>query len=303
MLWRRRLPLANERGVNVDRIVQGRSATLTHTFYSDGTATNPSPDSATIGITREDGTVLVAAGTGTTDTGTGTVTYTLTPTHTALLDVLTVTWTATFGGQSQSFVTHVEIRGDVLFTIAEARALKPLDSTTTYPTASIVAARTIAETALEDACHVPFVPTYFRTTVEGNWRGDVLLPIVRPLTITSVAVDGIAVTLSDVTLYEDGRLYYAAGWPMGAGVTRRNIAVQGTYGYPYPPPRVSRAALLLAKRFLVDSPVSDRATTLTTEDGTTSLLVTAGVRQAVFDIPEANAIVDHYGMQDAFAVA
>jgi hypothetical protein len=287
----------------MERIVQGRSATLTHTFYSDGTATNPSPDAATIGITREDGTILVAAGTGTTDTGTGTVTYTLTPTQTALLDILTVTWTATFGGQSQTFVDTVEVRGDVLFTLADARALKPLDSTTTYTSAAIIAARTLAETALEDACHVAFVPTYFRTTVEGNWRSDVLLPVVRPLSIMSVSIDGVAVTTTDVTLYEDGRLSYAAGWPTGAGLTRRNITVKGTYGYPYPPPRVSRAALLLAKRFLVDSPVSDRATTLTTEDGTTSFLVTAGVRQAVFDIPEANAIVDHYGMQDAFAVA
>jgi hypothetical protein len=50
------------------------------------------------------------------------------------LDKWTVDWVATFGGQSQTFRTFVEVAGDVLFTLSEARALKPLDNTTTYPT-------------------------------------------------------------------------------------------------------------------------------------------------------------------------
>jgi hypothetical protein len=292
------------------RVVQGRGATLTHTFYSDGTATNPSPDTATIGITRDDGTVLVAAGTATTDTGTGTVSYPLTPTHTAALDMLKVTWTASFGGQSQGFIDYVEIRGDVLFTVADARTIKPLDSTANYSTAAIVAARTLAETALEEACMVPFVPTYFTCTLDGNGKTDILLPITRPLTITSAVIDGVAATVSDIKLYDTGNLFLGVGWSRdwssaspASQAKRRNIVITGTYGYAAPPPRVSRACLLLAKRFLVDSPVSDRATSLTTQDGTTQFLVTAGIRQAVFDIPEANAVVDQYGVRRAYAIA
>jgi hypothetical protein len=285
------------------RIVQSRGATLTHTFYSDGTATNPSPDSATIGITHDDGTVLVAAGTSTTDTGTGTVTYTLTPTQTAALDILKVTWTATFGGQSQGFVDYVEIRGDVLFTVADARTIKPLDSVTSYPTAMIVAARILAETALEEACVVPFVPTYFKCTLDGNGKTDILLPITRPLTITSATINGTAITVSDIDLYDTGALYFGTGWTLGLRASRQNIVITGTHGYAAPPPRVSRACLLLAKRFLVDSPVSDRATSLTTQDGTTQFLVTAGVRQAMTDLPECNACVDIYGVRRAYAIA
>jgi hypothetical protein len=292
------------------RIIQGRGATLTKTLQSDGVSTNPVPDVTTIGITRDDGTVLVAAGTATTDTGTGTVTYVLTPAQTATLDILRVTWTATFGGQSQGFIDYVEIRGDVLFTVADARTIKPLDSTTSYPTANIVAARTLAETALEEACIVPFVPTYFKCTLDGNGKTDILLPVTRPLTITSAVIDGTAATVSDITLYDTGNLFLGVGWSRdwssaspASQARRGNIVITGTHGYAAPPPRVSRACLLLAKRFLVDSPVSDRATSLTTQDGTTQFLVTAGVRQAVFDIPEANAIVDQYGMRRAYAIA
>jgi hypothetical protein len=94
----------------LQRIAQGRSATLTHTFLSGGVAADPIPDTATIAITRADGTVL-AASSPATEAGTGKVTVTLTPAQTALLDTLTLTWTATFGGQSQPFVDYVEVAG------------------------------------------------------------------------------------------------------------------------------------------------------------------------------------------------
>src|SRR5215217_5884268 len=103
----------------MERIAQGRSATLTHTFYVDGVATNPSPDTATVAITRADGTALVPAG-AVTDAGTGVVTLTLTPTETALLDTLKVTWTASFGGQSQGFTDYVEVAGGFLFSLSQA---------------------------------------------------------------------------------------------------------------------------------------------------------------------------------------
>jgi hypothetical protein len=292
----------------MQRILQGRSAILTQTFQADGVATDPSPDSATVTITRDDGTVIVD-GQAATEAGTGVVTYTLTPAMTATLDLLTVRWAATFGAQAQTFTDQMEVRGGVLFTIADARRMKPFDSATSYPADVIVAARTLAETALEEAARVPFVPTYFRRTLDGDARTDLLLPVVRPLSITSVTVDGDAVDTSTVRLYDDGRLYCARGWVSGpsagwmVGRPRSSVVVTGTYGYPYPPPRVSHACLLLAKRWAVDSPVSDRATSMTTEDGTTQMLVTAGVRQAVFDVPECNSVIREYGARAAYAIA
>jgi hypothetical protein len=103
------------------RIVRGRSAELSYTFYVDGNATDPTPDSASVSITRADGSTLTPSAS-VDNSGVGVVSITLTPAETALLDTLTVTWTATFAGQAQTFVDTVEVAGDVLFTIAEARA-------------------------------------------------------------------------------------------------------------------------------------------------------------------------------------
>lgn len=278
----------------MQRIVRGLSATLSYTFYSDGTATNPSPDATTVTITRDDGTAIVTGAAATEGATAGVVTYTLTPAQTATLDILTVAWTATFGGQAQTFTDIVEVAGGVLFTIAQARAVSPLNDTSTYTTARIVEARTMVETALEDACGVAFVPRYKRQFVSGNGRSTVILPP-RTTAIRSVTLDGAVVSqgyVDTMRLLPTGEVYYPSWWSQGYA----NYEIAFEHGYDYPPPRVTHAALKLAKRYLVDSPVSDRATTLTTEDGTTQFLVTAGVRQAVFDIPEANAVVDQYSL-------
>lgn len=283
----------------MQRIVRGLSATLSHTFYVDGTATNPSPDAATVTITRDNGTVLVAAAAAT-DTGAGTVSYTLTPAQTVLLDTLTVAWTATFGGQAQAFTDIVEIVGGVLFTVAQARAVNPLADTVKYPPQKIIEARTLVETALEDACGVAFVPRYRREQVNGQGGRELVLSMPRVRSIRSASLDGTAFTageLADIVPSGTSVVYTPNRWTAGF----RNYEVVYEHGYDEPPPRVTNAALLLARRYLVDSPVSDRATSLTTEDGTTQFLVTAGVRQAVFDIPECNAVVAQYSLNACVA--
>jgi hypothetical protein len=278
----------------MQRLLTGTPATISMTLRVDATATDPSPDSATITITRADGTVMVAAAAAT-NSGTGVFSYALSAAQLATLDELTVQWVSALGTVTDT----VEVVGGFHFALSEARALKPMDDAATYSAARLTQARTLAETALEDACMVPFVPRYFRWRLDGNGRCDLMLPRSRPLTVTTATVDGAALTVGDLELYEDGRVYSPNGWASG----RRNVIIAGTYGYPFPPPRVARASMLLAKRFIVDSPVNDRATSLTTEDGTTSYLVTAGVRSAITDVPEANAVIEIYGMRDAYTVA
>jgi hypothetical protein len=85
----------------VDRIQQNIASTITVTLYRDGTAENPSPDSATVRIVRADGTELVAE-TAAIDDGTGVFAYTLSPTQTATLDTLTAAWTVEFDGVAQT---------------------------------------------------------------------------------------------------------------------------------------------------------------------------------------------------------
>lgn len=283
----------------MDRYLKSTAAVLPLTWTVNGTPTDPTPTTTTVVVTREDGTALTS-GTAT-RTGVGTFTFTLTSAQTADLDVLTVEWTSSLG----TVTTYAEIVGGFLFSVAQARALSPLDNTTTYPTADILTARTLAEAALEDACGVPFVPRYFREWFDGNGSTDLLLGP-RPLAITSATVGattsagGTALTadeLTDLRFYRDGRVYHSGKWTTGRG----NVEIKGSHGYTIAPPRVGRAALLLAKRWLVETPISDRATSLTNDAGTVEYLATTGVREMVFDIPEANAVVQEYGVSTGIA--
>ncbi len=277
----------------VQRVLVNTAATLTVGIDVDGEATDPSPDTATVTVTRADGTEIIADATAD-DDGEGGFSHTVSVADNDLVDVLTATWTTALG----ILQTTTEVVGGFLFTTAQARRLKPLDDEDKYTLQDLVDARTLAETALEDACHVAFVPRHFILRLDGRGRTDLLLPIVRPLTITAATVDGTAVDVDDLELYDDGRVYRESSW--GAG--RRNIIIAGTHGYPIPPPRVAKAAMRLAKWALVDSPIPDRTSRLTTEDGTTEFVL-AGVKAAVFDLPECNAIVEQYGYRGAFAVA
>lgn len=281
----------------MQRIVQGLSATLQHTFYSDGVATNPSPDSATVTITRHDGTAIVTAQAAI-EGGTGIVSYTVTPTHTALLDTWTVAWTATFGGQAQTFTDVVEVAGGVLFTLVQARALKPLDSLTAYPTAAIVEARTMVETALEEACGVAFVPRYGKALFSGSGSSTMLLPP-RIRSIRGASLDGVAIGQTGVDtmrVLPTGEAYYPGLWTSGFA----NYELAFEHGYDYPPPRVSQAALLWAKNFLVKGPIDDRTTSVVSEDGTFALS-TPGMRGAMVGIPEVDAVIQQYSLTAGIA--
>lgn len=270
----------------MDRILKATEATPSAAFMVDGVAADPGV--VTVTITRENGTALVTAQP-TGGTGTAARTYALSAVQSAALDVLTLDWTSASLG---TITTTVEIVGGFLFAIADARRLKPLDSETKYPTLDLEVARTLAEVALEDACGVAFVPRYGRERIDGAANGDVLLQNPRPLSVTAASDTGLAVAdLSTLELYRDGRVYNPIMWSQG----RHNVHITYTHGYPFPPPRVGRACLLLAKRFLVDSPVNDRAMSVTNNE-VTEYLVTAGVRDAVFDIPECNAVVQQYGL-------
>jgi hypothetical protein len=274
----------------LERIQRGLAATITTTITVDGVATNPSPDAATVEIVRDDGTVLVTGGTAASDTGTGRFSYTLSPTLTADLDLLTAYWTVTIGTYEQTFTTQVEIVGGYLFSIPEAKATKPLDQAA-YTTDLIVAARTEAERQLEDACGVAFVPRYIRETVDGTGGYDLMLARRRLRTVRTGTVDGTALTVSELADLEyagTGRLRSPNVWAYGS-----EISVAYEHGYDYPPAGAGRAALRLAKHFLIDSPVDDRALRMDMEGGS-YVMATPGLRGARFGIPEVDAFVDSF---------
>lgn len=268
----------------MDRVLQGVTATLTQTVLVNETGTDPSPDSATVTITRADGTNLYTD-TAATNGPNGGFTFTLTPLDTALLDTLTATWKFTLGGQIQSLKTTTEIVGGYHFGLDELRQMDPLQDQVKYPMAKLIEARTLAETALEDACGVAFVPRYSHRTVQAY--GDTTIdlgPKVR--LVRSATLNGVASDVSTLT--------YSAGLAVSSGTWTSGVWTIGwEHGYDSCPPWVARASMLLARHFLVESPIDDRFSSVSTQDGTFSM-VTPGMRGALFAIPEINAVVDQY---------
>ncbi len=275
----------------MDRILRNTTATLRVTLTVDGVPTDPTPQTVTVDVFRPDGSLVVSGSA--VRISAGLYSYTLAPAYTAQYEQLTVVWYSTFGNAT----THVEVVGGYLFSIAQARALRPLQDTTAYPTTAIVDARTYAETALEAACGVSFVPRYGTATVDGSGgRGLWGLPP-RITKIRSVSVGGVAHTagqLAALALRPTGLLYSPTAWTSGYG----NYTVGFEHGYPYAPPRITRAALLLARQQLVASPVDDRTSRVVQDGGTIDYLTSQG---AGFDIPEVNAAVAAYNHQPVAA--
>ena len=282
----------------MDRVVRGTGRDIFATFYgAGGEAVNPTPDSATVTIVRDDGTSVVADQPAV-DEGTGRFRFRLTPAHTAQLDLLRVRWTATVEGSAQTIETLVEVCGGVFFSMAEARALGPksLGDAAKYPAERILAARTMAEQALEDAGGVAFVPRYARERRDGSGSARVRLSRRRVRAVRSLKIAGAALSsaeLAEVVPHASRFLYRPAGFPAGVS----NVDVAYEHGHDAPPLRAGPGVLALAKRLLVEGPFDDRATSLTTNAGTFTY-VTPGVRGAVFDIPELNALVEQYGHVD-----
>jgi hypothetical protein len=268
----------------MDRVKQGTAVAIANTWYTDGAVADPG--TVTVGITSDDGTILVAPGTATMGTGAASRTFNLTALDTALLDILTVTWVSTLQGPDTSII---EIVGDFLFTIAQARAMAPLSNTTIYPTARIAEVRTLVETSLEDACGVAFVPRYRREAVNGSGGTKLVLSRPRVIAIRSVLLGGVVTSFIDIVPSGPGVLYNPLGWTAGFG----NYSIAYEHGYPTPPPMATRAALTWAKRFLVEGPIDDRATSMSSADGT-FMLLTPGIRGSVSGIPVVDAFIQQY---------
>lgn len=271
----------------MDRVLRNTPSVTSATFSLDGVPTAPTPNTATVEVLRENGTVLVAAGAAATSGGTaGRFEYTLTTAQTALLDVLTIRWTT---GNLGTIETTVEVVGGFLFSLADARRDKDLTNTTKYPAAELIRVRTLAETALEEACGVAFVPRYGRDVVDGNGGSSLLLDQPRVSAIRAVSVDGTALSAAEFDL--------RGVW--GRGYSNAEITYE--HGYRTPPLRVSQACLLLAKQWAIQGPIDTRSTARVSADGGFEYLATPGRQGATFGIPEVDAVVMEYGLRVSLA--
>lgn len=250
--------------MDLQRVEQNHTATLTKTFQVDGVATDPSPATATIQIVRADGTVLVPAGTATTRTTVGTFTYNITTAQTGLLDNLTAYWTSSLGVLKQ----QVEIVGGFLFTIAEARTAI---GDTAYSATKIAEARTYAESELESALGYALVPRYARETLTGYAGSLRLRPYLRSIRSATVNTSALsAASLAELSFDTTGRVN---GYSWSSYSDLGNVTVGYEHGLSFPPAGAKRAALALALDSLGTdtSGIDPRAETIITVDGTIRL--------------------------------
>lgn len=156
------------------------------------------------------------------------------------------------------------IPDDELFTVAECRAVLQDPS---YDEARIIAARSYAQDELERALGFSLVP---RTVTEQvTTRGGYLRLRHYARDMTTVTVDGEALTLADLTLDLDG-VVTGYGWP-----ERDPVTVSYTHGLATVPPGAKRAALALAVDYLRaqdgTGTIDPRAESVVTVDGTIRL--------------------------------
>jgi hypothetical protein len=255
----------------MDRILKATAATVSRTFYEDGVAVDPG--SVTVTITAADGTVIVnaAAASG---SGAAARTYNVTAAQTATLNTWTVAWTSSTKGTLSS---TVEIAGGFLFSIAEIRAVTPINDTVNYLTADIADTRTAVEQAIEQACGVAFVPRYALERYSGDGSNTLQLLHALPSSIRSVSITGTAFTapqLADLTMTPSGAIYSTLTYFTWG---QNNIVAGYEHGYQDAPMEIRRAALALAKMWLVGrrNPIDDRAITFNAgaDGGTYSLAV------------------------------
>jgi len=274
----------------VQRIVQGRSSTLTKRLYIGSTATNPAPDSATAVVTRlSDGTSFSPQ---VTDAGTGVFQLTLTPAQTATLDTLSVVWTATFIGETQTYVDQVQVVSDTWFTLAEFRSLEPqFQNTTDYSDGKISELRTRVESRLESCLGYALVHRYSKET--RTPYGGVLRtrwPYIN--LIRSISVQGTALTTDELAnVTTDGTQVYRAAnvdWLPNAG----SILIGYEHGLDELDEDAKWSALMLAKQWAVRGPIDDRAATFSSVEGGTYGLVVPGRGGSWVGNPDVDAWID-----------
>lgn len=278
---------------------------------------------------NEDGVAqtIVAPVTVTIRDGAGTTVVTDTPTISAgklvydcnaalldTLDIYEITWTGVVGGESQAWVTEVEIVGGYLFEIADLRKQdRAFADTTKYPTETLREIRYWVEDVIEGsrAAQVAFVPRGRRVKVSGSspdlrlgynpllygtdYRG-LQLPDFNIREVYSLTINDYTLTaeeLAEVRI-DDNWLYRTAGvqwpaWPTG----NRNISVYYEHGFDRAPGAITRAALMLAREYLVKSDLPGRATA--TSIGDQMFRLTIAGRDGVTGIPEVDAAIDQFG--------
>lgn len=268
----------------MDRVLRNTSPVVQAVFTVDGSPIDAGSVMAT--VTRDDGAVLVV-GSPATQASAGTYQIPLSMSETGVLDVLSIDWAGTIGGQPQTITTTIEVVGGFLFTIAQAQARSEFNG---LSASEIAALRTYAEQELENACGVAFVPRYARTSVFAT--GDPIgLPHANIRAIRSVTVDGTALAAGDLASVRQvgGYVTFPRWW------CSTQVTVSYEHGADFPPAAVTQAALDIAATQVTSSAsgIDPRTERIITDDG---VLVFGGGGASSFGLPSVDRVISTYAL-------
>ncbi len=282
----------------MDRVLKGSASTIGATFFVDEQPLDSTVD-VTIEVVRDNGDVLVPAGTATQAgaAADGRYEFTLLPAHSGRVDRLTALWTATLNGYVMTLETQVEVVGAFYFTLAAARASDTaLASTSKYTTPQLAEARAEVEDECEAITKVAWVERYRRFQFSGRVRRHLVLPDVRIREVFSLSIDGVAYGEDELA---DLRGFGANGWGL---LTRKtgglfgscdvDVDIAYSHGYDQPTSDIRRAALIRIQNrlFAENSGIPDRATSFSSGDGGTFSLTTAGKGGSETGVPDVDAV-------------
>jgi len=292
--------------VSTIRVLRTSKTTLSRTFYLDEVAT-PATGSVSVSITREDGSAVQSGTAAGPDASNA---YSFTFQGSDVLDRLSVSWTATVGGDAIVLDQDtIEIVGGFFFSLGEARAIDTVFANTTrYPTADVIDVRVQTEDECEAICRQAFVPRFEREVLDGNPRDRHLRlkwPYLRK--VRALSVNGVAWDSTKVAAIGKDRLgvvrpgvnwwwffggEFGSYWPWGVG----NIVIEYEHGWDRPPTDIVRGAKLRWKSLMFErkskSPLPERTERLqTSEVGVVSLAVES---QWSTGIPSTDACYARY---------
>ena len=232
------------------------------------------------------------------------------------LDTYTFSYTATTdpGNVAVAWTDELELVGDYIFEIAELRAQdRAFLDATKYPTETLKQVRIAVEDVIEGARagQVAFVPRGRRIKVDGNapdyrlgwipmmYGNDyrtLLAPDYEIRKIHSCKIDGTALTqteiddlgISDNQIWRSNGVQWPA-WPFG----HKNIEIHYEHGRDRPTGAIRRAALILAREYLIKSDLPGRATA--TSIGDQIFRLTIAGRDGLTGIPDVDAAIKNDG--------
>lgn len=195
-------------------------------------------------------------------------------------------------------LTPIVVDEDHYFTIAELRAMDTsYADTDEFPDAALEEVRDGVETDFEEDGHCAFITRSASARLSGDGGTDLFLPNPMVQSITSVTIDGTALSAEALAalIIDDSLVYREDEWPEG----RYNIVVEYLHGYETTPVPIKKRALKVAADRLVPSGLPANATSEVV-DGATYRIAITNERNPYGD-PDIITTIRRFGRSGSFA--